>query len=838
MTYTDNYNNSNYTCQEYPSKQRRITMSVGVDSEFQDNQAITVQMAHRTPDGDVFQMFGHPSLDKQKLSILRRNGVDKFTSMFAPLDCWGFSNDDIEILIVDSMNRSFQKGFKYRFHVKVMIFWSAMDIRNLFADDQFYRKYVAGYLTRESRTRIDNGGSGTISLPILVRTADGLQRLVTMEVIDISSMQNKVGGLNASAANVGVEMASKDVISQSEKTEMLEVLETREQDFIEYAMGDVKFVDDDGIAKSLLHEIESRTRRYYSDIANSNGVSMQPSDVSLTVGSTVAMILTRFLKAKTGYDEFTAGDTSLSWDKLIGKGSPEGILDYSRLVKDKLLGTYGLMVDGGRAVSAVEQAVWAEDSVLTDIDIDGCYGNGLMNQLYAVGNPTIINQKMTLRECIKKYQKEFVPGLWSMRISTSQQLSFEQSVVLSKVEGGFTCWDNSGVDHMGSDRVADASMVLTRREIKHGLLNHDLLQVMKSVSSRNEFAELLDTCVVESLIFYPKACQVTELTESMFDNNPTTPKVDRRGNFKVVSNQNNWIAVPLVDFIKPLILERKKYPKKTPMNTFIKLIINTTYGVIASQYFNSGKRGCSNVVIGNNITARARALAYLMEVGLGTKMSITDGGVFDYNHVPHWKSQFLNLNNASQMYFGITGNKKNQFYTLKSLNGTQLTRHQIEVNNISVNEVVDIPAYEHLKKTFKGIDILDFDQYKFEAKCWVWKLVRRSKCDYLLHTSKGIQMALRGLPKGIQNSVGSQLFDAIETGNPTVVKFQKSQPYTPKQYRNDFERTQTYPTYLPDEFVTYDRKLFSHTPLGNHFETYADYERVIGEYDRLKSLEV
>jgi len=98
-------------------------------------------------------------------------------------------------------------------------------------------------------------------------------------------------------------------------------------------------------------------------------------------------------------------------------------------------------------------------------------------------------------------------------------------------------------------------------------------------------------------------------------------------------------------------------------------------------------------------------------------------------------------------------------------------------------------------------------------------------------------MALRGLPKGIQNSVGSQLFDAIETGNPTVVKFQKSQPYTPKQYRNDFERTQTYPTYLPDEFVTYDRKLFSHTPLGNHFETYADYERVIGEYDRLKSLE-
>jgi hypothetical protein len=823
------------------SPKRRIVRYVATDSEWEDNQAITVQMATRTMKRDVFGIYSHPSLKRRDGAILRAVGVDSFKTVFAPLDFLGFKEKDVDVLIVDEMTREIQRGYKYKFHIRLSIFWTAMDVRNLFKDDDFYRRHVARYLTRESRTRFDNSGSGTISLPIVVKTWDGVKRLVTMEIVDISSMQDKTSGLFGTAANVGINMDSKTVISTDEKSKMLTVMRERTLDFVDYAMGDVRF-DDDGVQKSLLHEIEKRTREFYSNIANSNGINLRPDEVALTVGSTVAKILTKFLKGMVGFDAFVGDRENMKWDSLIGLGSPQGILDYSTLVKDKGLGTYGLMVDGGRAVSASQQNVF--EGVLIDIDISGCYGNGLMNQVYPVGKPTIVNEKnLTLRACLKKYEKELVPGLWTMRISTTEKLTFEQSLILSKMEGRFLCWENSsvakdeGVDRDGDERVADTSMVLTRREIKHGLLNHDILQVIKSVGNQRELREILDNCIVESLIFYPKSCEVKSLRDDMFENTPSTVKIDRRGNLVTVANKHSWIGISLKDFIEPLSIERKKHPKKTPMNTFIKLIINTTYGVIASQYFFTEVMGCSNVVVGNNITARARALAYLMEAGLGTKMSITDGGVLDYNKVPHWVGRYVSLHNVSRMFFGECCYRDKQqlrtLLSLKPLSTAILTREEVLSQNIDVNSL-DKVAWEHLKKTFSGIDILDSDQFSFESKTWAFKLIRRSKCDYLLETPKGTTTALRGLPKYLQSGVGKSLFAAIEENNPTVVRFTKGQPYTPKQYRNDLERTGKHPVYLPDEFLSYDRKLFSHTPLGNHFETYADYEEVISQYERMK----
>lgn len=47
------------------------------------------------------------------------------------------------------------------------------------------------------------------------------------------------------------------------------------------------------------------------------------------------------------------------------------------------------------------------------------------------------------------------------------------------------------------------------------------------------------------------------------------------------------------------------------MNKFIKLLINTIYGDLVSLYFY-----VANTIIGNNITERARSMAWYMEKGL------------------------------------------------------------------------------------------------------------------------------------------------------------------------------------------------------------------------------
>jgi hypothetical protein len=75
---------------------------------------------------------------------------------------------------------------------------------------------------------------------------------------------------------------------------------------------------------------------------------------------------------------------------------------------------------------------------------------------------------------------------------------------------------------------------------------------------------------------------------------------------------------------------RERYPKDhtTKMNQFIKLMGNTIYGDIVSPYFNIG-----NTIVGNNITARARSMAWYMEKSFNGYQTIAQGCCFNLNNV-------------------------------------------------------------------------------------------------------------------------------------------------------------------------------------------------------------
>jgi hypothetical protein len=104
-------------------------------------------------------------------------------------------------------------------------------------------------------------------------------------------------------------------------------------------------------------------------------------------------------------------------------------------------------------------------------------------------------------------------------------------------------------------------------------------------------------------------------------------------------------------FINPLIIKRAEYKKKAKfykekfnstkniidkdlfneyeaLQNFFKNVINTVYGVIASIYFK-----VSNVILANNITAKARLNVFMMKIVLQGTQSITDGTVYSPQNV-------------------------------------------------------------------------------------------------------------------------------------------------------------------------------------------------------------
>lgn len=104
-----------------------------------------------------------------------------------------------------------------------------------------------------------------------------------------------------------------------------------------------------------------------------------------------------------------------------------------------------------------------------------------------------------------------------------------------------------------------------------------------------------------------------------------------------------WFGYPLKNFITPLLDKRKTLKKQLKITndpsikgelnaqqSNVKLLINTLYGVFASQYFKLG-----NVVLADNITGKARTYVWLLAKCLNCNMTITDGSTYGLNEVFH-----------------------------------------------------------------------------------------------------------------------------------------------------------------------------------------------------------
>ena len=604
---------------------------------------------------------------------------------------------------------------------------------------------------------------------------NGFQYRVALRIFDTSAVHGCTNYANF-CKNSGVELKYKDLFSLREKQNMLEPYLNRPIDYDDYALGDL-----------YNHPALIGNAENFKKIYQSLDIEQYYTAPRLTIGSTVSRMIEAVVKKTLNVDSEDTYETK----KYSSYACADNI---------KKLGSTGALnakVDGGRCRNNRPTNTYAH-GVLVDIDIAGCYGEGLRSQEYPLGTPLVIdyplkseqNEYLTLRAFRGKYGHDLVPGLWQARVSTKPgyTLKYKQDFLISwlppkditkmTTDSDFAETDEWwSIDNTGETRIYN-------NEIHNAIITHDFLQWLDNVASVQQRKEYMDELMIITAMYYPASNRVDSVqalkdAHANHQGKNTTEVKDRSNKKTKVKTEQEchaWYSVNLADLIiSKLLLERKKHPKKTPFNELYKLCINTVYGDMVSPYFKIG-----NVVVGNNITARARSMAWYLEKGLNGWQSITDGCVFDLNRVVYPRESYrVHGCNTVDLHTQDSGDTKilfnslvpgmvqveNHYLNYEPKTSALLSRLTItndegkqELFGYEALELVNTKSLEHLQNLFSGVDVLHkkttdvygkerIGQFEFEAKGIYNSATFHGTANYSLRWDIEDKIAMRSYSK-------------------------------------------------------------------------------------------
>lgn len=589
---------------------------IATDSEWQDTQWVSTQF---------YSEAHHPILyitDTVQLSAFKT---------------------DVEIVQVASPDGLLLDYLKRREltpqAIELVMFYSPKDLEYALGWEEFERLCLHGIITQQR----------------CLKGEFDLDRF-KVKLHDLKGWTSK--GLKELAASVGVPMASKTVMDDY-KTRMIEGLKERPEDFIKYAVDDAR----------VLLEIDTKFRELVDWLTGDVLGIGQLDRVPHTTGSLVAKALETWISQRSQDDGYQVA--------LAKLGSPKNRRDINKFKRavdavdvDTLrtvplesvaysqatvkefanitdsTACFNALVQGGRCVNERPSEYRVEYGA--DIDLKSCYGSALTEFILPVGLPTTwgytnTQEAPTLGKFLKSNGAKFEPGLW--QIVVSGKLPFHQDLVFSKLTdqkkiNRSVHAEDGGRDDNDASHI-DGDFCLLRKEIVNGVITSDILEAIKAVSSRVELKGWMGLKVV-SACAYRASDRFDNVDDWMghvlADKGKNENKKGLHGHRKDTRTRG-WLSLPLREFIGKLVVTRNELKKAAKgeaslkaKQEALKLFINTTYGVLASPFFSVG-----NVVVANNITARARLGAWMMNKALHTRQSITDGGMYSLLEVPFFK---------------------------------------------------------------------------------------------------------------------------------------------------------------------------------------------------------
>jgi hypothetical protein len=717
--------------------------------------------------------------------------------------------------------------------------------------------------------------------PRWLLTLDGIPYSVQITVIDSGALHGPVS-LDSLAQNTGTVLGSKHDLDLSDKQNMIKTYFDKPVEFDNYSLGDL-----------AVYQILSNNYEKFREVYQALGYGHRVQIPSLTIGATIANL---FKQASldlfsTGIEKYEVKENDLI-DLICSPSSAQHLID-----RENTTGGLNAKVLGGRCynprpIDTVDRGIIA-DTDISGCYGEGMrnqvypYGNPVILD-YPKNSKH--NDYLTIRQFYKQYGSELVPGLYQIWFSVNGTLPSPQDYFNSYLPPKKWSEIKSDTDHSEENwlEFPDQTKIYSH-QIENGLLTHDGYQWLTKVCSRTLRNYILDNSRIVTAMYYPLSQRVNspeELIEKLLtqtDKNTSEAITTPEGRTEVINvdrDCKSWYGVNLGEFlVNTLLTERNRYKPATklygtvrrlraeglgdseivsqlsdkfdtvsrligntveqiltdseglskhPLDSLFKLATNTLYGVTVSKYFKT-----SNTVVGNNITARARALAWYMEKGLYTHNSITDGGAFNVNRVAYAKpGRKLNDTNST-----LTNRK-----TLKELDKNHVRYAPIggydaiewigETNNIrfikgseivemsgpQAKDYIDKLISEHLRNQFPGIDVIwaettdirgnpRIGQFGFETKGLVRESAYHGQSNYIfrggfheLYKGKPEFIAMRSYKKN-EHVVSDFLSQLLE--HPEEISrqspFQKTQIIKVGDYKQRYNSFYQHHSFIPGD---------------------------------------
>ncbi|MEO5348330.1 MAG: hypothetical protein H7836_01590 [Magnetococcus sp. YQC-3] len=594
-------------------------------------------------------IFAHPDQAQYAHEVGETLRHPVLATPFAPIDYLGSLGIQINIhREIDAENiRALMNLPKFEFCI-----YAHFALVELFmmVIDQYYKediknKIMLQKIEHEKRLRASSSFSDSVAMPWSI-IIDQHEFCVYLSFIDTCFIHNQTK-YSDFCKRVGLSVEDKELIQGDDFKRMDQVYFEKPANFDKYAIGDLQ-----------IYDALKANSKYFNHIWDELDIGEYWSrEPHLTMGANMNEIFVAKLLKLFGI----APNRNKDKNNFLQLFKPSTV-EY---LKTRTNTTEAMLskIDGGRCRNNRPTLVKLHESMV-DIDLSSCYGESMRNQVYPIGRPITIkfdqdsnrNHAVSLREFLDslKWGKpdcELLPGLWFARVSTppGYQLRYAQDFLASWYD-----WKKAEIDNFpaSSTHLALQEMLneldgksgtvkIFTHEIQNAVITHDFIQWLEFICGQKQRNELFNMLFIQTAIIYPKSerCNSTQEFLDRHNNhqgkNTCELEIGCLTTEQIITTREcfAWYGVGLDELIVNDLMEfRKCHPKKTPLNELYKLCVNSLFGVCTSSHMKT-----SNIVVGNNLTARARAAIWYVEKGLHCIQTITDGGVFDLNHVVHVK---------------------------------------------------------------------------------------------------------------------------------------------------------------------------------------------------------